>query len=199
MVLAQGPPLAALALALGGTSVRWLVALAGLALSLALVLASGQAVALALHAVSRNRRWHDRALFAGLGLGVALSLLPILLLSRGGSLARRLVLVLLERDVFALVPFSWGARAAVHAGRGEALPFLGWAGASTLALAAVVGVSVALAQRLYRGELDVGEATGARGDPGPDAAAGCGGRPRGEGPARGVARPAARRPSSSPG
>jgi ABC-2 type transport system permease protein len=159
MVLAQAPPLAALALALGGTSVRGLVALSGLALGLALVLASGQAVGLALHALSRNRRWHDRALFAGLGLGVAVSLLPVLLLSRGGSLARRLVLVLLERDVFALVPFSWGARAAVHAGRGEALPFLGWAGASTLALAAVVGVSVALAQRLYRGELDLGEAS----------------------------------------
>jgi ABC-2 type transport system permease protein len=157
MVLAQVPPLAALALALGGTSVRWLVALAGLALALALVLASGQAVGLALHALSRNRRWHDRALFAGIGLGVALSLLPVLLLSRGGSPARRLVLVLLERDVFALVPFSWGARAAVHAGRGEALPFLGWAGASTFALAAVIGISVALAQRLYRGELDLGE------------------------------------------
>jgi ABC-2 type transport system permease protein len=61
--------------------------------------------------------------------------------------------------VFALVPFSWGARAAVHAGRGEALPFLGWAGASTLALAATLGVSVVLAQRLYRGEIDLGEAS----------------------------------------
>jgi ABC-2 type transport system permease protein len=159
MVLAQGPPLAALALALGGTSVRWLVALIGLALSFALVLACGQACGMALHALSRNRRWHDRALFVGLALGVALSLLPLLLLSRGGSGARRLALLLLERDVFALVPFSWGARAAVHAGRGEALPFLGWAGASTLALAAVLGVSVALAQRLYRGDLDLGEAS----------------------------------------
>jgi ABC-2 type transport system permease protein len=159
MVLAQGPPLVALALALGGAGVRWPVALAGLALALALVLASGQAVGLALHALSRNRRWHDRALFAGIGLGVVLSLLPILLLSRGGSFARRLVLVLLERDIFALVPFSWGARAAVHAGRGEALPFLGWACAATLALAAAVGVSLALAQRLYRGDLDLGEAS----------------------------------------
>jgi ABC-2 type transport system permease protein len=159
MVLAQLPPLAALSLALGGLGARGPVALAGLCLGLALVLAAGQAVGIALHAVSRNRRWHDRALFAGIGLGVALSLLPILLLSRGGSQARRFVLLLLERDVFALVPFSWGARAAVHAGRGEALAFLGWAGAAMLALGAVVGVSVALAQRLYRGELDLGVAS----------------------------------------
>jgi len=159
VVLAQGPPLVALALGLGGTGPRALVALAGLALALALVLASGQAVGLALHALSRNRRLHDRALFVGLGLGVALSLLPVVLLSRGGSAARRLALALVERDVFALVPFSWGARAAVQAGRGEPLLFLGWAGAATLALAAAVGVSVVLAQRLYRGELDVGDAS----------------------------------------
>jgi ABC-2 type transport system permease protein len=148
----------AVSLALGGTGVRWPVALAGLSLGLFLVLAAGQAVGLALHALSRNRRWHDRALFAGLGLGVALSLAPVLLLSRGGSAARRLGLALLERDVFALVPFSWGARAAVHAGRGEPVLFLGWACASTLAVAAVIGISVALAQRLYRGEIDLGEA-----------------------------------------
>jgi ABC-2 type transport system permease protein len=137
--------------------VRWAVALVGLSLALALVLAAGQAVGLALHALSRNRRWHDRALFAGIGLGVAVSLLPVLLLSRGGSAVRRLALVLLERDVFALVPFSWGARAAVHAGRGEAALFLGWAAAATVAVAATVGVSVTLAQRLYRGELDLGD------------------------------------------
>jgi ABC-2 type transport system permease protein len=162
-VLAQLPPLAALALALGGAGHRGGAAFASLGLALALVVAAGQAVGLALHALARNRRWHDRALFAGLGLGVFLSLLPILLLSRGGSAARRTVVALLERDFFALVPFSWGARAAVHAGRGEALPFLAWAGAAALALAAAVGVSVALAQRLYRGEVDLGEASARRG------------------------------------
>jgi ABC-2 type transport system permease protein len=162
MVLAQLPPLAALALGLGGGGPRALVALAGLALALSLVVASGQAVGLALHAISRHRRLHDRALLLGLFLGVALSLLPVVLLSRGGAAARRLALLLLERDVFALVPFSWGARAAVHAGRGEALLFLGWGGGAVLALAAVVGVSGLLAQRLYRGDLDVGEATSSR-------------------------------------
>lgn len=160
MVLAQLPPLAALALALGGPGPRGLVALAGLGLALALVVAAGQAVGLALHALARNRRWHDRALLAGLGLGVLVSLVPILLLSRGGAAARRLVLALLDRDAFALVPFSWGARAAVHAGRGEATAFLGWAAAAALAVAATAGVSVALARRLYRGEVDLGEAPG---------------------------------------
>jgi ABC-2 type transport system permease protein len=160
IVLAQAPPLVALALGLGGIGVRGVAALAGLGLAFALVLASGQAVGLALHALSRNRRWHDRALLAGIGLGVFLSLVPLLLLSRGGSFARQLLLELLERDVFALVPFSWGARAAVHAGRGEALPFAGWAFGATLALAAMVGVSAALAQRLYRGDLDLGTGPG---------------------------------------
>ena len=162
-VLAQVLPLAALALGLGGGGPRALVAFAGLAFALALVVASGQAVGLTLHAISRHRRLHDRALLLGLVFGVFLSLLPVVLLSRGGAAARRLGLALLERDVFALVPFSWGARAAVHAGRGEALLFLGWAGGAVLALAAVVGVSAVLAQRLYRGELDVGEAPHARG------------------------------------
>ena len=162
VVLAQAPPLVALALGLGGSFPRALVAFAALALALALVIASGQTVGLALHALSRHRRFHDRALFLGLGLGVALSLLPIVLLSRGGAAARGLLLVLLERDVFALVPFSWGARAAVHAGRGEVLLFLGWAGGASLALLAVIGVSTMLAQRLYRGDLDLG-AAGSRG------------------------------------
>ena len=160
VVLAQAPPLVALALGLGGLGPRALAALVALGLAFALVLATGQAVGLALHALSRNRRWHDRALFAGIALGVFLSLVPLLLLSRGGSFARRLLLVLLERDVFALVPFAWGARAAVHAGGGDVLGSLGWACASALALAATVGVSVALAQRLYRGDLDLGGASG---------------------------------------
>lgn len=159
MVVAQTPPLLALALALGGAGARGLVALAALGLAFSLVLVSGQVAGLALHAVSRNRRLHDRALFGGLALGFALSLLPILFLGPGGGPARGLAVALVRRDVFALVPFSWGARAAVHAGRGEALPFLAWAAAATLALAAAAGVAVALAQRLYRGDLDLGTAS----------------------------------------
>lgn len=156
MVLAQLPPLLALALALGGP--RWPLAFVGLGLGLLLVIAAGQAVGIALHALSRNRRVHDRVLFAGIGVGVLLSLAPILVLSRGGSAARRLLMMLLERDVFVLSPFAWSARAAVHAGRGDALGFLAWSAASAVALLAAVGLSTAIAGRLYRGELDTGEA-----------------------------------------
>jgi hypothetical protein len=136
------------------------LAFAGLGLGLLLVVAAGQAVGIALHALSRNRRVHDRVLFAGIGVGVLLSLVPVLVLSRGGSAARRLLLTLLERDVFVLSPFAWSARAAVHAGRGDAPSFLAWAAAVTVALLAAVGLSTAIAGRLYRGELDSGEAGG---------------------------------------
>jgi len=155
-VLAQLPPLLALGLALGGP--RFSLALVGLGLGLLLVLAAGQATGIALHALSRTRRTHDRLVFVGIALGLLLSLLPILMLSRGGSEARRLLVTLLERDVFLVSPFAWGARAAVHAGRGEPLEFLGFSAAVTLALIATLGVSTLVAQRLYRGELDTGEA-----------------------------------------
>lgn len=155
-VLAQLPPLVALALALGGP--RWPLAVPGLVLALLLVIAAGQAVGTGLHALSRNRRVHDRVLFVGIGLGVLLSLAPILVLTRGGGSARRLLLELLERDLFVLSPFAWGVRAAVHASRGELVASLGWSAAAVGALAAAVGLSSIVAQRLYRGELDTGAA-----------------------------------------
>lgn len=158
LVLAQLPPLAALAAAVARTPAGAIAAFFGLVSSLALFLAAGQATAMATHALSRHRRWHDRLTFAGIGIGVLLSLLPLLLISGGGSAARGLAFGLLERDVFALVPFSWGARAAVHAARGELLPGAAWLAGSWLATLAAVGLSSALAQRLYRGELDLGAA-----------------------------------------
>ena len=124
-VLAQLPPLVALALALGGPD-RVALAFLALALGLLLVIAAGQATGLVLHALSRNRRLHDRAIFVGIALGVLLSLMPLLLLSRGGSAARRLLAApLLQRDVFVLSPFAWSARAAVHASRGDGLGLRG--------------------------------------------------------------------------
>ena len=156
-VLAQLPPLVALAIALGGVE-RFMPALAALALGLLLVIAAGQTTGLLLHALSRNRRLHDRAIFAGIAASVLLSLVPVLLLTRGGSFARRVLLLLLRHDVFALSPFAWSARAAVHAGRGEGLAFAALCGAVVVALAATVGVSTFVAQRLYRGELVSGEA-----------------------------------------
>ncbi len=158
LVLAQLPPLLAVSLALAGSAARVPIVFASLGLGLVLTLACGQTVAIALHALSRQRRWHDRALALGIAASLAVSLLPILLLSSGGGFAREALLALLERDVFLLLPFSWGARAAVHAGRGEAWPFLGWSGATLAAAATALAVSAALAGRLYRGELDLGEA-----------------------------------------
>lgn len=156
MVLAQVPPLVALALGLAGPGPGFLLAASGLFLSLALALAAGQAVALGLHALSRHRRWSDRALTLGIVLGLALSLLPLLYLG-GGPAARRFVLWLLHRDAFAAVPFAWGARAAVHAARGELGAFVAWTVLGVAAVAATVGASVAIARRLYRGELDLGD------------------------------------------
>ncbi len=155
-VLAQLPPLAALALALSGR--HFVPAFAALGLGLLLVVAAGQTVGIALHALSRNRRVHDRVLFVGIGLGVLLSLAPILVLSRGGASARRLLLELVERDVFVLSPFAWSARAAVHAGYGDWPGFLAWSAAAAVAVVAALGLSTAIAHRLYRGELDTGEA-----------------------------------------
>jgi ABC-2 type transport system permease protein len=157
-VLAALPPLAALGLAVAGWGARLGPCLLGLALTLALVVASGQAVGLMLHVLSRNRRRHDRALFAGVVLAVLLSFLPLLLLSGGGAPLGRLARPLLARDVFALSPFAWGVRAAVHAGRGEPAVFLAWAGLALLAVLAALALSAALAQRVYRGDLDPGVA-----------------------------------------
>jgi ABC-2 type transport system permease protein len=159
-VLALIPPLVLLGLALAGTSPAILPALLGLALTLALLVASGQLVGIVLHALSRNRRLHDRVLFAGLALGLLLSFLPLVLMSGAGAALGRVARELIARDVFALSPYAWGVRAAVHAGRGEADAFLGWVGAAAMAVGAALALSTALVQRMYRGELDVGEAPG---------------------------------------
>jgi ABC-2 type transport system permease protein len=162
-VLAAIPPLVALGLAVAGWGVRLGTALLGLGLTLALVVASGQAVGLTLHVLSRNRRQHDRALFAGVVLGVLLSFVPLLLMSGGGAPLGRLTRALLARDVFALSPFAWGVRAAVHAGRAEASVGLEWAVLALLAVLAALALSAALAQRVYRGDLDPGVAAPGRG------------------------------------
>ena len=160
LVLAQLPPLVALALGLAEPGPAAFAALLGLLSSLALCLAAGQTAALVMHAVSRHRRWHDRLMFLGIGLGLAVSLLPLLILSGGsGRALRAFLLALLEHDFFVLVPFSWGARAAVHAARGSLLAGAAWLGGSLLATLATLGVSSMLAQRLYRGELDFGESS----------------------------------------
>jgi ABC-2 type transport system permease protein len=168
LVLAKLPPLIALALALGGLSVLFPFSLVGVLLAFAFTLAASQVTGLFLLGLSRNRRWQDRALFVGLGVGFALSLLPLLLTTVGGRALRLVVGFVLDRDLFLLSPFGWGLRAAAHAGRGEIVPFLGFAAASAAATVAVMGAAAVLTRRIYRGELDlsssrgVGPAAGAR-------------------------------------
>jgi hypothetical protein len=162
MSAAALPILAALALAVAGAGVRFLAALLGAALSFLFVLAAAQVGGLVLHALARRRRFRDLALFLGLGLGFALSLLPVLVLSAGPGLLRTVLRGLVGTPLLALSPFAWGVRAAVHAGRGDWLPFALNAAAAGAAVAGAVGVATVLIRRVHRGEVDLGEAgTGA--------------------------------------
>ena len=154
LVLAKLPLLLALAAALTGAApLAFPLAVAGVALTLTFTLVATQVAGLVFLALSRNRRAQDRAMFLGLGLGFVMSLLPVFFMVGGGRAGRGLLRFVVERDVFVLSPFAWGARAAVHAGRGELGPF---AVLGAAALVAVVGFSSTLAGRIYRGELDLG-------------------------------------------
>jgi len=89
-------------------------------------------------------------------VGFLMSLLPLVLTSLGGRVLRGLLFFVLERDLFLVSPFGWGARAAAHAGRGEILPFAAFASASVAATFLLAGMSALLVRRIYRGELDLG-------------------------------------------
>jgi ABC-2 type transport system permease protein len=164
-VLGQVPVALALALALGRGLSGALVCLPLVALTFLFVLAAAQVVGLLLHGLSRNRRLHDRLLFVGIGVGFALSLVPIVLLSGGGR-AFAFVSWVVERDLFAWSPFGWGLRAAAHAGRGEPGAAGALAALAGLGLLGAVALSAALVGRIYRGELDLGGGPGRR-DEGP--------------------------------
>lgn len=157
LVLAKLPPLLALAAALAAAPLSFPLALAGVALTFTFTLVATQIAGLVFLALARNRRAHDRAMFLGLGLGFLMSLLPVFFMVGGGRAGRGLLRFVVERDVFALSPFAWGARAAVHAGRGELGPFGVLLAAALVAVVVVVGFSSMLAGRIYQGELDLGE------------------------------------------
>jgi ABC-2 type transport system permease protein len=157
LVLAKLPLLLALAAALGRAPLSFALAAAGVALAFTFTLVTSQAAGLLFLALARNRRAHDRAMFLGLGLGFLMSLLPVFFMVGGGRAFRGLLRLVVERDVFALSPFAWGARAAVHAGRGELAPFGLLAAAATVAVVVALAFSSILAGRIYRGELDLGE------------------------------------------
>jgi len=155
MVLAEMPVLVALALGLSTRGAALPLALLGVVLTFAFILAASQVAGLALHAVSRNRRYHDLALFLGLALSFVLSLVPVLLLAGAGRGLGGVVRFLTARDPFVLSPFAWGVRAAVHAGRGEAAPFLAFSVLGCLAIVAALGLCAAMIHRIYRGELNL--------------------------------------------
>ncbi len=155
-VLSELPVCFALALALAGPTPRFLAAFMGALLSLVSVLAAAQTVGFLLQALSRRRRVRDLALSVGLLLGFAASFVPLVLLSQGGPFLSRLARVLVRSDLFALSPLAWGARAAVHAGRGEVVFFGVFALLSTAFTSACMLASGLLVSRIYRGELDLG-------------------------------------------
>jgi len=155
-VLSELPVVAALALALAGPGARFPAALLGGLLSLVSVLAAAQTIGFLIQALSRRRRLRDLALSVGILVGFLSSLVPLLLITQGGPLLSRLARILVTTDLFALSPLAWGARAAVHASRGEAVQFGAFAflsGAFSLACMLVSGL---LVSRIYRGELDLG-------------------------------------------
>src|SRR6266702_1047754 len=151
LVLAKLPLLLALAAALVSGPFELPLAAAGVALAFAFTLAATQMAGLVFLALARNRRTQDRLLFLSLGLGFLLSLLPVFFMAGGGTAARGVLRFVVERDMFAFSPFAWGARAAVHAGRGELGAFVVLAAAAAAAVLGAVGLSSALAGRMLFG------------------------------------------------
>jgi hypothetical protein len=159
--LAKLPVVLAACVALAGPLWgRPFVFLLGL-LAFVFMLAATQTVGLVLHALSRNRRFHDRALVLGIGLGFLMSLLPFLFLY-GGRSFREAAKTILVRDVFALSPWAWPVRGAVHASRGEVGPTIFFGLLGLLTLAAVLALNAVVARRLYEGDLELGPARGDR-------------------------------------
>jgi len=156
-VLAQAPVALAVAFALGDGP-RVLPALVGVLLSFAFALAAAQLAGLLMQAIARNRRAHDRALFLGLGVTFAMGLLPLLFFLGG---TRALGALRLAGELASLLPFAWGVRSAVHAGRGELFPFVLFSGLGLLATFGAGAASAWLIGRIHRGELDLGRPAGA--------------------------------------
>lgn len=163
MVLAQVPIALAIALALSRGPVGFVLAALGTLSTLGFFLAASQATGLVLHALTRNRRLHDAALFVALGLGFLTSLLPVLALSGNLRPATGAFAGAIRADVFALSPFAWGARAAVHGARGDLAHSLGWLLLQALAMASALVVSALLIGRIHRGELKLGPRAAGRG------------------------------------
>jgi ABC-2 type transport system permease protein len=165
MVVAEVPMIAALAIAVAGTPLALPLTLAGVLLSFGVILAAAQVSALLLHGASRNRRLQDVATFVGIGMAFVIGLLPLMLLWGGAGPLAAAARTVRATDMFALSPFAWGVRAAVHAGRGDLAGFTVHAEAAALAIGALMAVSALLIHRISRGELDLGGAAAASAAP----------------------------------
>lgn len=152
-VAAQMPMAVALALAVSRSPRAVPLALVGVLLTFAFMLAVAHAVGLLVHGIARNRRFQDVALFLGLGVSFLMSLLPFLLLAGGGRFLLGLLHTVAGTDIFVVSPFAWGVRAAVHAGRGEAVAFVAFSAAQGLAILGALTLSAYLTHRIYRGEM----------------------------------------------
>jgi hypothetical protein len=155
MVVAEVPIVLALAFAVAGRALALPLTLLGVLLSFGVILAAAQVTALLLHGAARNRRLQDLATFLGIGMTFLIGLLPLLLLWGGAGPVAAAARAVRSTDAFAVAPFAWGVRAAVHAGRGDMLGFAVHATAAALAIAALMAISAVLIHRISRGELDL--------------------------------------------
>ena len=160
LVLAKMPVVVGLALGLAEGPSTLPFTLLGVALSFVFMLAAVQLSSLLLMGLARSRRFQDVSLFIGIGLGFVLSIAPLALISAGPRPLRVLKRLLLDHDLFALSPFAWGVRAAVHAGHGDAGAFALYSLAAAAAIAVTLGLSTAVIARIHRGELDLGAFAG---------------------------------------
>ena len=159
MVVAEVPMIAALAIAVAGRALALPLTLAGVLLSFGVILAAAQVTALLLHGAARNRRLQDLATFVGIGMAFAMGLLPLILLWGGAGPLAAAARFVRATDIFALSPFAWGVRAAVHAGRGDLAGFAFHATAAAAAIGALMAASAFLIHRISRGDLDLGGAS----------------------------------------
>ena len=156
MVVAEIPMIAALAIAVTGRPLALPLTLAGVLLSFGVILAAAQVTALMLHGAARNRRLQDLATFLGIAMAFLIGLLPIILLWGGARPLAAAARMVRATDLFAVSPFAWGVRAAVHAGRGDLGGFALHAAAAVLAIGSLMAFSAFLIHRISRGELDLG-------------------------------------------
>ena len=155
MAVAELPMIAAIAIAVAGRAYWIPLTLLGVLLSFAVILAAAQLSALALSGAARNRRLQDLATFFGIGVAFVIGLLPLLLLWAGAGPLAAIARARRATDLFALSPFAWGVRGAVHAGRGDLGGFAVHVVLAVAAVGAAMALSAALIQRIARGELDL--------------------------------------------